>query len=105
LSASASTVPPGKPDRSIRLIRLPDRNGVGVFQIFAAGRLCFYTFREIPCDIGGRGFAVHRLGIGQLYHVRIGRRSDCSCECAGFEFRGYCRHILGLLALERAGKL
>ncbi len=105
MSAPGAAPPPGKPDRSIRLVRPPDRFGVGVFQIRAAGRLCFYTFREIPCDIGGRGFAVHRLGIGQLYHVRIGRRVDCSCECAGFEFRGYCRHVLGLLALKRAGKL
>ncbi len=103
---SAGATPPAeKPDRSIRLVRARDRSGVGVFQIRAAGRLCFYTFREIPCEIGGRGFAVHRLGIGQLYHVRIGRPVDCSCECAGFEYRGCCRHILGLLALKRAGKL
>ena len=105
MSDSAATHPAGKPDRCIRLVRPRDRFGVGVFQIQAAGRLCFYTFHEIPCDIGGRGFAVHRLGIGQLYHVRIGRPRDCSCECAGFEYRGYCRHILGLLALKRAGKL
>ncbi len=105
MSGSASKPPSEKPDRSIRLVRAPDRFGVGVFQIRASGRICFYTFREIPCEIGGRGFAVHRLGIGQLYHVRIGKPVDCSCECAGFEFRGYCRHILGLLALKRAGKL
>jgi hypothetical protein len=105
LSAKAVTPPSGKPDRSIRLVRPPDRYGPGVFQIRAGGRLCFYAFREIPCDIGGRGFAVHRLGIGHLYHVRIGRPTDCSCECAGFEFRGYCRHILGLLALKRARML
>jgi hypothetical protein len=105
LSGNADTPSAEKPDRSIRLVRPPDRFGVAVFQIRARGRLCFYTFREIPCEIGGRGFAVHRLGIGQLYHVRIGRPSDCSCECAGFEYRGYCRHILGLLALKRAGKL
>jgi hypothetical protein len=105
LSASAATPPSGKSDRSIRLVRPPDRFGVGVFQIRAGGRLNFYTFHEIPCEIGGRGFAVHKLGIGNLYHVRIGRPVECSCECAGFEFRGYCRHISGLLALTRAGKL
>jgi hypothetical protein len=43
------------------------------------------------------------LGVGHLYHVRIGRRPDCSCECLGFLYRGSCRHILGLLALARHG--
>jgi hypothetical protein len=94
-----------RPDRSIRLVRSPERDGVGVFQIRARGRLCFYTFHEIPCEIGGRGFAVHRLGVGQLYHVRIGRPAECGCECMGFLFRDTCRHVLGLRALAAAGKL
>ena len=63
------------------------------------------SIREIRCDIGGRGFAVHRLGLGHLYHVRVGRSHDCSCECKGFLYHGYCRHILGLLALIRERKL
>jgi hypothetical protein len=95
----------GRPERSIRLVRPPDAQGVGVFQIRAKNRLCYYTFREIRCDIGGRGFALHRLGLGELYHLRIGRRVDCECECPGFLYRSTCRHILGLLALEKAGKL
>jgi hypothetical protein len=102
---SEQPLAPGPPDRSIRLVRSPHRDGVGVFQIRAGGRLCFYTFHEIPCDIGGRGFAVHRLGVGELYHVRIGRRADCSCDCKGFVYRDHCCHVLGLLALARAGKL
>ena len=93
------------PTRSIRLVRPTTIDGVGVFSVTVRDRSSFYTLHEIPCAIGGRGFAVHRLGLGTLYHVRVGRREDCSCECLGFLYRGRCRHILGLLALVRHGKL
>jgi hypothetical protein len=93
------------PARSIRLVRPPSHDGVGVFCVSAGDKATFYAVREIPCFIGGRGFAVHRLGLGQLYHVRVGKREECSCECLGFLSRGRCRHILGLLALVRRGKL
>jgi hypothetical protein len=86
-------------------VRPPTHDGVGVFCVTVGAKSTFYTLHEIPCFIGGRGFAVHRLGLGVLYHVRIGRPEECSCECKGFLFRGYCRHVLGLLALVREGKL
>ena len=92
-------------ERTIHLVRPPQVDGVGVFSIRDGRRTTFYTFREIACTIGGRGFAVHKLGLGQLYHVRIGTRDDCSCECLGFLSRGICRHVLGLLALSRHGLL
>ena len=91
--------------RTINLIRPPDENGVGVFRIMADGVTSHYVFREIRCDIGGRGFAVHRLGLGDLYYVRIGLPLDCACECLGFLRHLHCRHIEGLLALQRKGKL
>jgi hypothetical protein len=91
--------------RTIRLVRPQQVDGIGVFSIRDPRRTTFYTFCEIPCAIGGRGFAVHKLGLGQLYHVRIGKRQDCSCECLGFLSRGVCRHVLGLLALSRHGLL
>ena len=94
-----------RPGRAIRLVRSPGRDGVGVFVVRAGAELAHYTFREIPCEIGGRGFSVHRLGLGRLYHVRVGRRQDCSCECLGFLAHGRCRHILGLQALVRHGLL
>jgi hypothetical protein len=91
--------------RTICLVRPTTIDGVGVFRVTVGDGSCHYTLREIPCDIGGRGFAVHRLGLGTLYHVRIGRREECSCECLGFLYWGRCRHLLGLLALVRRGKL
>ena len=94
-----------RPQRTIRLVRSPEADGVGLFCVTVGVKSWFYTLREIPCEIGGRGFAVHRTGLGTLYHVRIGRPLDCSCECLGFLSRGSCRHVLGLLALVREGKL
>ena len=94
-----------EPIRSIRLIRSPAVDGIGVFRITVGEDSSFYTLHEILCEIGGRGFAVHKLGLGELYHVRVGRRRDCSCECWEFLYRSKCRHILGLLALIRQGLL
>ena len=94
-----------KVPRTIRLVRSPARDGVGVFSVTAGGRPCYYTLHEIACEIGGRGFAVHRTGLGTLYHGRVGAPLDCMCECKGFLYRNCCRHVLGLLALIRKGKL
>jgi hypothetical protein len=76
-----------------------------VFRVTVGAESSYYTLHEIPCEIGGRGFAVHRLGLGTRYHVRVGSPEDCSCECQGFLYHGYCRHVLGLLALSQMGKL
>jgi len=92
-------------ERSIRLVRSPGQDGVGVFCVTARKKTDFYTFREIPCAIGGRGFIVHRLGLGDIYHVRIGAPTDCSCECLGFLAHNRCKHVLGLLALAEKGDL
>ena len=89
------------PLRTITLIRPADDRGVFVFRIVADRRTDFYVSKEIPCQIGGRGFAVHKLGFGHLLHVRVGRPEDESCECLGFLRHGRCRHILGLAALIR----
>src|SRR2546423_1132156 len=91
--------------RTVRIVRRPDGRGVGIFCIDTAGKCQFYTFREIRCDIGGRGFAVHRLGQGELYHVRVGAPEDTSCECMGFLRWGKCKHTASLAALIRKGEL
>lgn len=93
------------PPRSIRLVRSPSADGVGVFQLTIGKKSALYTFREIPCDIGGRGFAIHSLGLGNLYHVRVGDPSECSCECLGFLRHGHCKHVAGLAALIWQGQI
>ena len=102
---------PGKPAarkpprRSVRLVRSPAADGVAVVHLAVGKEEAFYAVHEIPCEIGGRGFAVHRLGLGTLYHARVGAPEDTSCECHGFLRHGHCKHILGLRALIGLGKI
>ena len=86
-------------ERCVRLLRVPVRYGAGLMAIANCRQTNYYVFREIPCEIGGRAFELHRLGLGNLYHVRVGTRKECSCECLGFLNHGKCKHVLGLLAL------
>jgi len=97
------TIPSKK--RTIRLTRKPDADGTGVFEIRIGKRSENYAFREIRCDIGGRGFAIHKLGLGTLYCTRTGRPSDTSCECMGFLRTNHCKHTEGLRALIERGAL
>lgn len=86
--------------RFVRLLRSPaEGDGVGVCCLGVGKELTYYVFKEIGSAIGGRGFAMHRLGLGSLYHVLVGQPEECSCECMGFLAHGTCKHVLGLLAL------
>ncbi|HEY2787614.1 MAG TPA: hypothetical protein VGJ05_21840 [Fimbriiglobus sp.] len=98
-------MPESKSDRSIAVVRPMGPDGVVVVRITAGKKSAFYAVKELPCEIDGRGFAMHRLGVSPLYHVRIGKPEDVSCECMGFLARGVCRHVLGLQALADAGLL
>lgn len=91
--------------RTIRLTRKPDADGIGTFEIRVGRRCENYVFKEIRCDIGGRGFAIHKLGLGTLYCSRTGEPSDTSCECLGFLKTNHCKHTEGLRALILQGLL
>jgi hypothetical protein len=91
--------------RTVRMVRPPGADGVGVFCIETNGNCQFYTFLEIRCEIGGRGFAMHRLGQGELYHVRVGTPENTSCECMGFLRWDRCKHVASLRALIQKGEL
>jgi SWIM zinc finger len=92
-------------ERTVRLLCPPGDDGVGVFSISEGTKESYYTFREVPCDIGGRGFALHRMGLGPLYHVRVGTARDYSCECLGFLRHGRCKHLAALITLVETGQV
>ena len=87
------------PKRLVRLMRPPDESGIGVLALTRGKKTHFYAFKEVPSQIGGRAFALHRLDADEVYHVRIGHPSQCSCECMGYLRHGNCKHLKGLLAL------
>lgn len=92
------------PKRFLRLIQAPlDGAGIGICSIATGKTKIYYAFKEIDCQIGGRAFALHKLGLGELYFVRIGTPEDCSCECLGFLAHGECKHLLGLQTLVERG--
>jgi hypothetical protein len=93
----------GMPSRVIRLLQSPDAYRPGLLVIAAKRSTQYYVFKEIPCEIGARAFAIHRLGLGDVYHVRVGAPHDCSCECLGFLRHGHCKHVQGLSALVGHG--
>jgi hypothetical protein len=97
-----STQPKAKKTRTIRLIRPPAAGEVGIFCVTVGETATIYTLVEIPCEIGGRGFSISRLGLGSQYHVRIDTLDESTCECMGFLRHGYCKHVLGLVALVQA---
>ena len=91
--------------RLIRLVQAPDPSGHGIIALTAGKRTQFYVFKEIACHIGGRGFIVHRLGLADVYHARIGTSVESSCECLGFLRHGHCKHLQALTALVGHGLL
>ena len=91
------------PKRFVRLLRsLAEGEGVDVCCLGVGKKLSYYVFKEIGSTIGGRAFAMHRLGLGSVYHVLVGHVEQCSCECMGFLAHGTCKHVLGLMRSSRA---
>ena len=94
----------------VRLVLALNEQGMnGIVNITQDGETVGYFIDRVPADFG----TAYRLdkfsgavrGDGdEHYHVHLdGERH--SCECKGFLYHGYCRHILGLLTLLREGKL
>jgi hypothetical protein len=65
-----------------------------------------YAVSRVPSDYG-QGFLVEKLGEDaeeSKYHVILNAEQH-SCECRGFLGYGHCKHVDGLAALDKAGKL
>jgi hypothetical protein len=97
---------PNKPRRHVAVVKKSEGGEAGVLRVKAGRRLTYYLYREIPCDVGGRGWEVWRLTASEPYNCRTGdRASEICCDCIGFEARGLCRHVLALMALHFRGAL
>jgi hypothetical protein len=101
---------------SLRSLRISDAiRGVRTLVITQGGDRVFYTLREIPCDIGGRGFRLDKCAEGtgsdrqeSGYDVHLDGERDGSCTCKGFTFHKHgaaCKHISAVQALVKLGKL
>ena len=67
----------------------------------------FYLVSKIPCEIGGTGFLMQRVGDRErAYQVRVDEDPrNCDCTCKGFLRHGSCKHILlGLEILSESAK-
>lgn len=93
--------------RKVRGIRLttaaPAQPGDSFCVAITDGGTDHYLCQEQPCD-RGRQFEVRKENEEDSYFVVLdGANSRCSCK--GCQYRGSCRHLNGLWALIRAGKL
>ena len=104
-----------KPQRFARLVTTDGRAVLVIRQPRpkSADLLDCYTVEAFPSHLGERGVALTKPD-GTVYHVNLdGRASTCSCP--GFESHGWhkgpdgeltaCKHVMSLLALQRAGRL
>jgi hypothetical protein len=107
--ASRLSKPRPKPPRQIGWTMAPKPgHPYGVLHIIEGGKRDDYFIRAIEADFG-LGVEVTKL-TGEpdnpQYNVNLDdQREHHSCECPGFLRWGHCKHIEGLVALARAGKL
>ena len=85
--------------RSVRVVR------PGLIRIAEGKSVEHYSVREVPCEIGGRGFSVRKVNAVEPYSVRVGTPEECSCDCLGFYRNRKCRHVSALLALDSRHQL
>lgn len=109
--------PKTRSDRSVRLLASIN-TAAGPAGFFRVSQKCqgrrepevtLYSFAEVPCDIGGRGFVVEKVDpttgrTVETYHTRIDSAA-CSCDCRGFLRHQLCKHTDALTALVGAERL
>ena len=94
-----------KPVRTIRLALKPFEGNPGVVSITVGKDAADYFLSAVPADFG-TGFKLEKIGGGETYHVNLAADpKQHSCECKGFGRWAHCKHVDGLAALQRAGRL
>jgi len=94
--------------RSIRLlVRLNSAGRNAVVRITQDGQAADYFLDRLPADFG-QGFLLEKVGDeardNATYHVSL-NGPESSCTCPGHAYGSYCKHVDGLAALVKAGKL
>jgi len=98
--------PRAKPARAVGIaVRPSDVNPFFVPRIAEGKKLDYYTAKPIPSD-WGTAFEMTKLSSGQEepYHVGLAG-ADSTCDCKGLLRWQKCRHVEGLTALAKAGRL
>lgn len=100
----ARSAPVAPKTRGIRLTTpAPEKPGDCFCVAITDGGTDHYLCREQPCP-RGRQFEVRKENEEDGYFVVLDG-PDSRCSCKGCQYRGTCRHIQGINALIRAGKL
>lgn len=104
VTAKASN-PRLKPVRTVRLVVTPIEGAHGFIEITSGKKATGYFLDAIPADFG-RGFRLEKDDDDgcEVYHVNINAIHG-HCDCLGNEAHGHCKHVDGIKALLKAGKL
>jgi hypothetical protein len=97
-----------KPARSIRLV-IPfdpsNPSGMAAVRITVGKEAADYSLVRIPSDFG-TAFEVGKVFGGGAEPYRVCLDGEHStCDCKGHLKHGHCKHVAGLLALQRRGLL
>jgi hypothetical protein len=115
MSTATKDRKPRQVSRSIRLGLAPFGGNPGIVTITVQTgsrvpkvETTDYFLRRLPSDFGAafslEKFATESDGEPETYHVNLcGEKS--SCECKGHLRWGHCKHVSGLEALVKAGKV
>ena len=96
--------PRPKPARSIRLVLGFNAEGRNAVVRIAVGKaVSDYYLHRLVSDYG-TGFRLEKFGSDETYAVNLNGQKS-TCECKGFLRRNHCKHVDGLAALVKAGKL
>lgn len=89
--------------RRLSIILAPAPDDLGIIEITARGRTTSYWITADSCELG-RWFRLQKED-GQSYDILVAADGRHSCECMGYLAHGRCKHVDGLVAATRAGKL
>ena len=94
-----------KPERRIKLTLKPFEGNPGVVQIAVGKDTADYFHTTVAADFG-TGFKLEKIGGTEIYHVNLAADpKQHTCECKGFGRWAHCKHVDGMVALQRAGQL